>query len=200
MRHIIIIYLLLSFLCVKAQEKITLYKGKKTRTIPLIEQRDSSGFDPFKIAERVELLFYTSNRMSWQNSAGKNLDELLTDGQLNIPADSIAGKALLDSIQSADWQYTLYQSQLCEEFMAAGCYEPRHLLTFYGEENNVIGAIEICISCAGAWISEGLRSFVVCSERMSTLGSMVAQIAKDNNITIVEPKKRNRNNRKTRFR
>ncbi|NJI75428.1 hypothetical protein HCX49_19665 [Sphingobacterium kitahiroshimense] len=184
MRHIIIIFLLLSFLSLKAQEKVTLYKGKKARIFPTIEQKDSSGIDPFLVAVRVELLFYISNRISWKGKAGKNLEELFTNSHLNIPADSIAGKVQLDSAQSSDWQYTLYQSQLCEQLMVAGCYEPRHLLVFYGEDNKIFGTIEICVSCSGAWISKGLRSFIVCPERMSTLESMVAQIARENCITV----------------
>lgn len=193
MRHIIIIFLLLSFLSLPAQEKVTLYKGIKARTASIIEMRDSIGLDPFKVAERVELLFYTSNRMSWQNNARKNLEELFTNNHLNIPSDSIAGRIQLDSTQSSAWQFTLYQSQLCEELMVAGCYEPRHLLVFYGGDNNVFGTIEICVSCSGAWISKGLRPFVVCPDRMLTLESMVLQLAKDSNITVREPKKRNRN-------
>jgi len=76
MRHMTLLYLLLSFLSLTAQEKVTRYKGKKARIVPIAEKRDSMGFDPFKMAERVELLFYTSNRMSWQNSAKENFDEL----------------------------------------------------------------------------------------------------------------------------
>ncbi|MGE8291702.1 MAG: hypothetical protein ACN6ON_08485 [Sphingobacterium sp.] len=74
MRHMTLLYLLLSFLSLTAQEKVTRYKGKKVRTVPIAEMRDSTGFDPFKMAERVELLFYTGNHMSRQNSANENLD------------------------------------------------------------------------------------------------------------------------------
>ncbi|QIH34813.1 hypothetical protein [Sphingobacterium sp. DR205] len=183
MRYTILIYLLLSFLGLSAQEKVTLYKGKKARITPIVETRDTIGFDPFEVAERVELIFYTSNRMSWKNSAGKNLEELLSDGRLNVPTDSIAGRVELDPTQRADWQYTLYQSQLCEEMIVAGCYEPRHLLVFYGHDNKPFGFIEICVSCAGAWVNEGLRTFVVCPERMAVLGSMVNQIAGKNSIS-----------------
>ncbi|MFD1772094.1 hypothetical protein [Sphingobacterium suaedae] len=182
MRYTTLLYLLLSFLSLSAQEN-TLYKGKNVRTIPIVEKRDSTGLDPFKVAQRVELVFYTSNRMSWKNSAGKNLEELLTDGRLNIPTDSIAGRVELDSAQCADWQHTLYQSQLCDELLVAGCYEPRHLLVFYDDSNSSVGFIEICVSCAGAWVSQGLRSFVVCPERMSVLEGMVGQIAEKSNLT-----------------
>lgn len=181
MRYTTLLYLLLSFLSLSAQEKATLYKGKNARA-PIVEKRDSMGLDPFKVAIRVELLFYTSNRMSWKNNAGKNFEELLPNGMLNIPTDSIAGRIHLDSAQCADWQHTLYQSQLCDELMVSGCYEPRHLLVFYEDNNRSIGFIEICVSCAGAWISEGLRSFLVCPERMSILGGLVSQIAEKNNI------------------
>lgn len=192
MRYTTLLYLLLSFLSLSAQEKVTLYKGKKTNTSPIVEQRDSTGLDPFKVVQRMELLFYTSDRMSWQNSSGKNLQELLSNGQLNIPTDSIAGRVELDSPERTDWQYTLYQRQLCEELMVAGCYEPRHLLVFYGHDNKPFGFIEICVSCAGAWISDNLRSFVVCPERMSLLANMIAQIAEDNNIQVVKHSTRNK--------
>lgn len=182
MRYTILLYLLLSFLNLVAQDKVTLYKGKNVRTGPIIEKRDSSGLDPFKVAKRVELVFYTSNRMSWKNSVKNNPDDRFTAGLLNIPTDSIVGWVQLDSVQCADWQYTLYQSQLCEELMIAGCYEPRHLLIFYDDSNTSIGFIEICVRCAGAWISEELRSFVVCPERMAILGSMINQIAEKNNF------------------
>ncbi|WP_424545148.1 hypothetical protein [Sphingobacterium siyangense] len=174
---------MLPFLSLSAQEKVTLYKGKKARITPMVETRDSKGFDPFKIAERVELLFYTSNRLLWHHNAGKKPNALMADGLINIPQDSIAARVQLDSAQCSDWQYTLYQSQLCEEMIVAGCYEPRHLLVFYGDSNQVIGVIEICTSCAGASVSEGLRAFVVCPERMAVLGSMVNQIAEKNSIS-----------------
>lgn len=188
MRYATLLYLLLPFLSLCAQEKMTLYKGKKVRISNITEKRDSRGVDPFDTAERVELLFYTSNRLSWRNNPGKNPNQLVTGGRINIPLDSIAGRAQLDSEQCADWQYTLYQSQLCEELMIAGCYEPRQLLVFYGDSNQVIGFIEICVSCAGAWISEGLRTFVVCPERMAVLGSMASQIAEKNNISATAPR------------
>ena len=188
MRYTILLYLLLPFLSLLAQEKVTLYKGKNARTTPIVEERDSRGFEPFEVAEHVELLFYTSNRLSWQNSTKRNLDELFTDRHLNIPLDSIACRIALDSAQRADWKYTLYQSQLCEEIMIAGCYEPRHLLVFYGDNNQSIGCMEICVSCAGAWVSEGLRTFVVCPERIAVLGSMIHQIAEKNNISLTAPK------------
>ncbi|MGJ1284878.1 hypothetical protein ACR79P_14610 [Sphingobacterium spiritivorum] len=186
MRHTTLLYLLLSFLSLSAQEKVTLYKGKKARTALIVECRDSTGLDPFKVAQRVELLFYTNNRMSWKNSAGKNLEELLSNGRLNIPPDSIAGRVQLDSAQRADWQYILYQSQLCDELMVAGCYEPRHLLVFYTRDNYPFAHIEICVSCAGAWISDNLRSFVICPARMAILGSMITQIVADNNVQVVK--------------
>lgn len=183
MRYTILLYLLLSFLSLSAQEKVTLYKGKNARTSPIVEQRDTTGFDPFEVAERVELLFYTSNRLLWHHNTGKNPNALMADGLINIPQDSIAARVQLDSVQCVDWQYTLYQSQLCEEMIVAGCYEPRHLLVFYGNDDKPFGFIEICVSCAGAWASEGLRTFVVCPERMAVLGSMVNQIAEKNNIS-----------------
>ncbi len=183
MRYTILIYLLLSFLGLFAQEKVTLYKGKKARITPIVETRDTTGFDPFEVAERVELLFYNSNRLLWSPNAEKNPNGLMTKGQLNIPADSVSGRVQLDSAQCADWQYTLYQSQLFEEMIVAGCYEPRHLLIFYGHDNKPFGFIEICVSCAGAWVSEGLRNFVVCPERMAVLASMVNRIAEKNSIS-----------------
>ncbi|WP_343539756.1 hypothetical protein [Sphingobacterium thalpophilum] len=191
MRYTTLLYLLLSFLSLSAQEKVILYKGKKASTSPIVEKRDSTGLDPFKVAQRVELVFYTSNRMSWKNSGGKNLEELLSDGRLNIPTDSIAGRVELDPTQRADWQYTLYQRQLCEELMVAGCYEPRHLLVFYAKDNHPFAHIEICVSCAGAWISDNLRSFVVCPARMAALASMIAQIETENDIQVVKYSTRN---------
>ncbi|PUV25128.1 hypothetical protein [Sphingobacterium athyrii] len=198
MRYTILLYLLLSFLSLSAQEKVTLYKGKKKRISPVVETRDSKGFDPFKIAERVELLFYTSNRLLWHHNTGKNPNALMADGLINIPQDSIAARVQLDSVQCSDWQYTLYQSQLCEEMVVAGCYEPRHLLVFYDDSNKVIGFIEICVSCSGAWISEGLRTFVVCPERMAVLGSMVNQIAEMNSISARVTTKSDKQKRKFR--
>lgn len=192
MRYATLLFFLLSFLSLSAQEGLTLYKGKKAPNVRIVEMQDSTGFDPFKVAERVELLFYTRDRMSWNEKPGKNPEEIIINGNLNIPVDSIAGKVILDSAQSSDWQSTLYKSQLCEELMVAGCYEPRHLLVFYGDDNSVIGAIEICVSCAGAWISKGLRRFVVCPNRMSILESMATRIARENNIISVHAKKRNR--------
>ncbi|WP_343557188.1 hypothetical protein [Sphingobacterium sp.] len=183
MHYTILLYLLLSFLSLSAQEKVTLYKGKKARITPIVETQDSRGFEPFKIAERVELLFYTSNRLLWHHNAGKNPNALMVDGLINIPQDSIAARVQLDSAQCSDWQYSLYQSQLCEEMIVAGCYEPQHLLVFYDDSNKVIGFIEICVSCAGVSVSEGLRTFVVCPERMAVLGSMVNRIAEKNSIT-----------------
>lgn len=162
-----LIILLLSTVYAYGQEVGKLYKGKKIRVAPVIEQRDTSGINPFVSATKVELVYYKSNRMKWNDS------NILEKGYLIIPPDRIAKRILLNSHQVADWQYSLYEMHLCEEFMVAGCYEPRHLLVFYDKGERLLGAIEICISCAGGWVSPGLRKVVFCPERTGILASMI---------------------------
>lgn len=164
-----LIILLLSTVYAYGQEVGKLYKGKKIRVAPVIEQRDTSGLNPFIRAAKVELLYYKSNRMQWKG----NDSNILEKGNLNIPTDRIAKRIVLDSSQVVDWEYSLYKMHLCEEFMVAGCYEPRHLLVFYDKGERLLGAIEICISCAGGWVSPGMRKVVFCPERTGILASMI---------------------------
>lgn len=143
-----------------------LYKGKGAKKKPIVETRDTSGINPFTKAYKVDLLYYRSDRMKWKDSLSYRI---IKDNQLLIPNDSISKTITLDSLQKANWNDALYETHLCEEHMVAGCYAPHHLLVFYDEKNNLLSAIEICISCSGGWISEGTRQIVFCPERMSLL-------------------------------
>lgn len=169
------VVLFLSALVVNGQEDGRLYKGRKVPLKPIMEIRDTVGINPFKLADRVELLYYTSNRMQWREGAKRSYPQVLDQGGIAIPTDSIAKRIILDADRIAEWNVALYEMQLCEELRVAGCYEPRHLLVFYDKGKKVLGAIEICISCAGGWASPGLRKVVFCPERTGVLAAMISR-------------------------
>lgn len=165
---------LLTTLAVYGQETAKLHKGRKSSVGPVVEVRDTSGVNPFDIADKVELLYYVGNRMQWwRDSKGQKYADVIEHGRLNVSTDRIAKRVTLDTAQVAEWSSALYAWNLCAEYMVAGCYEPRHLLLFYDARSRIIGAIEICVTCAGGWVSPGLRAVVFCPERTAMLASMI---------------------------
>lgn len=169
MRYLFCLLLSVCMLPVMAQEIRQLYKGKHTLGAKIVEPRDTTGINPFTIAKRVELLTY-ANRMRWWPKLYSDGKDLLEDGALTIPPDSIRSRTILDTEQTAELDEAFYQRHLCEESMVAGCYEPRHLLVFYSADDVIIGCIEVCLTCPGGYVSEGLRPVVFCLARMQYLG------------------------------
>ncbi|MGC1630932.1 MAG: hypothetical protein WA749_02350 [Gelidibacter sp.] len=164
-------------LCSVAVLTLTQLYKKNTETIaPIVEQRDNSGIDPFADATRVELVTYKSDRMDWwSNECGQD-KPLLENGRLNMLADSIHSRVNLDAQAIAKWQSTLYVQHFCAEKITGLCYQPRHLLLFYTPDNRAYGYIEICLSCSGGRMSEGLREVVFCPERVEYLATLVREV------------------------
>lgn len=152
-----------------------LYTKNTEKVAPIVEQRDTSGIDPFAVAARVELVTYKNNRMDWWIGKDGQDKPLLENGVLTMPVDSIHSRVNLESAQIAKWQRTLYVQHFCDENIIALCYEPRHLLLFYTPDNRISGYMEICFSCAGGRISEGLREVIFCPERVEYLGALVEE-------------------------
>jgi len=154
---------------VSGQETPKLFKGRNARQQPIVEVRDTTGTDPFSVAARVELWHY-NDRMRWWGGAFPSGRQLFEEGKVNLPPDSIRRRVVLDSTLCKGFREALYVDQLCDEFRIAGCYSPRDLLVFYGADGRALGCIEICVECAGGYVSDGLRAVVFCPERTSTLG------------------------------
>lgn len=172
---LLLVFFLLTVISGYGQERIELYKGRKAPVAPIVEERDTVGINPFGVADKVELLYYVSNRIQWRDEDKKNKVDILQQGRLKLPEDSIVLRVTLDTAQIADWNAALYEMHLCEEYRVAGCYEPRHMLVFYDKYSKVLGTIEICVSCAGGWVSDGLRKVVFCPERTGVLASMISR-------------------------
>ena len=148
-----------------------LYKGKGERAA-IKEKRDAIGSNPFKKAARVELLQY-SNRMQWWYKLYPNGNQLVVNDTLTIPANYITARTTLTPQVAEKWNKLLYKDHLCEEQLTAGCYEPRHLLVFYAANQRVLGCIELCVSCAGGYVSNGLRTVVSCPERTASINHLL---------------------------
>lgn len=162
--------------CVSILALMQLWGKKEKQTTPIIEQRDTSRIDPFAVAARVELVTYKNNRMDWWIDEDGTDRPHLKNGTLNMPVDSIHSRVYLDSAQVAKWQSALYIQHFCQENIIALCYEPRHLLLFYTPDRRIFGYIEICLSCAGGRISEGLREVVFCPERIGYLVTLMREV------------------------
>lgn len=150
------------------------YNKKVKKAAPIAEQRDTSGIDPFAMAVRVELLTY-SDRMDWWLGEDGIDKPLLENGMLNMPVDRIHSRVSFDSLEIAKWQDALYVQHFCEDSIIALCYQPHHLLLFYTSDNRILGYIEICLSCAGGRISEGLREVIFCPARVEYLSALVEE-------------------------
>ncbi len=170
MKHIFsVIAAILLVSLVSGQEKIPkLFKGKKARQHPIVETRDTTGINPFNTAARVELWHY-NDRMRWWSKTFSDNRPLFQDGKMNLPADSVQRRVVLDSTLRTGFSEALYVDHLCEEIMVAACYSPRDLLVFYHADGHPLGCIEICVECAGGYVSDGLRSIPFCPKRTSTL-------------------------------
>lgn len=127
--------------------------------------------NPFKFASRVELLTYNNRLFWWFKQMGTT--QLFQQGKLQMPTDSILTRTAIDTANLADWEQALYTPQLCEKTIIGKCYEPRHLLVFYNEQNHIIGCIEICITCAGGYTSAGLQKVVFCPNRTAVLSRLI---------------------------
>lgn len=169
LKHSILLIAAMTFASfVSGQEAPKLFKGRNARQHSIIEPRDTTGISPFNTAARVELWHY-NNRMNWWSNTFPDDRPLFKEGRLNFPVDSIQRRVVLDSTLSKGFYEALYVDQLCEESMVAACYSPRDLLVFVGADGRPMGCIEICVECAGGYVSDGLRSVVFCPERTSTL-------------------------------
>lgn len=164
------------FACIGVLTVVQLYNKKTEKVVPIIEQRDTFGTDPFAVAARVELVTYKNNRMDWWIDEDGTDKPLLKNGTLTMPADSIHSRINLDSIQIAKWKNALYVQHFCEENILSLCYEPRHLLLFSTPDNRLSGYMEICFSCADGRTSEGLREVIFCPERVEYLAILVREV------------------------
>lgn len=171
-----IFYSIAIIACIIAVLTLTQLHNKKTKKAsPIVEQRDTSGINPFAVAERVELVTYNSDRMDWWYDEGNQDKPLLENGELNMPVDSIQSRINLDAPTIAKWQSALYVQHSCADNIIGLCYEPRHLLLFYSSDNRIFGYIEMCFSCAGGSMSEGLREVIFCPERVAYLSTLIGE-------------------------
>lgn len=137
--------------------------------------------NPFRVAHRIELLHY-NNRMVWWYKLFPDGKDLIENNRLSIPPNQILQQTVINKTQYKEWENALYNPNVCQETMVAGCYEPRDLLVFYNADNSLLGCIEICVTCAGIYTSPGLQHMVVCPERTSALYFLVEQtIANEQN-------------------
>lgn len=171
-----VVILLCGVHTVTAQTNL-LYKGKGQR-VAIKEKRNTAGINPFKKAARVELLQY-SNRMQWWYKLYPNGNQLIVNDTLTIPANYITARTTLTPQVAEKWNKLLYKDHLCEEQLTAGCYEPRHLLVFYAANQRVLGCIELCVSCAGGYVSNGLRRVVSCPERTASINHLLKTTTTD---------------------
>lgn len=185
----LLVQTLFCWLGVSGQETASMfYKGRMAPQAPIVEPRDTSGIDPFLVANRIELLYYTDNRMLfWKGDS-----DIIENGELKIVEENIRFRVQLDTAQRADWQNECYEHHLCEDFMIAGCYEPRHLLVFFDKDNKALGGIEICVSCSGGWVSPGLRPIIFCPARTGVLSVLITQAAGDRDSGIYTNKRPNK--------
>ena len=171
MNKTILLYGIVITCCISVLALVLIWVNKEIKSPSIVEQRDTLGINPFAVAERVELITY-SNRMDWWYDENGVEQPLLQEGILNMPTDSINSRIQLDSAVVGQWHKALYETEFCEDNVIALCYEPRHMLLFYGSANKLFGYMEICLSCGGGEVSEGLREVDFCLQRVEYLAGL----------------------------
>ena len=116
----------------------------------------------FDKVNRIEILAYV-DRNQWNQE--DNPDYLkfnfIQNGKLKI-----SKKYLKNRISLNKEQIEILKSKLrkCDrENWAAACYDPRHAILFYDENDKIFGHIEMCFDCNGSRSSENLKNFSECA-------------------------------------
>jgi hypothetical protein len=119
---------------------------KPLKTIPLVDNKENNFFETI---DSVRLISFPS-KMYWDKK------EIMSekDVDFEIPNDKIIDNLTLNK-EELDEIVEILKIDYKNECMEADCYEPRHMLQFY-KNDEIIAFYEICLECGGHQNSKNL--------------------------------------------
>lgn len=125
---------------------------------------------PFSEAARIEIVSYV-NRTLWDSLDNK---ALVKEGVLNIAAKYIREKKTLNKEQGNKLFNYLFVEDCAIISSESKCYDPRHIVLFYNNEDKVFNHIEVCLECGNA---DGDFTFnEICPERSEALAAIFQDV------------------------
>lgn len=117
----------------------------------------------FEKTKRIEILAYI-DRNQWDEEDNPNYLKLnyIQKGKLEINKKYLKNRISLNEEQIKTLEDKLSN---CEtESWAAACYDPRHAILFYDQNDKIFGYIEICFGCNSSKSSENFKDFSECAK------------------------------------
>ncbi|MFY8181440.1 MAG: hypothetical protein ACOVLG_06665 [Flavobacterium sp.] len=115
----------------------------------------------FEKTKRIEILAYI-DRNQWDEEDNPNYLKLnyIKNGKLEINKKYLKNRITLNEDQTIILKEKLSKCEI--ENWGAKCYNPRHALLFYDENDKIYGYIEMCFDCNGSKSSENFKAFSGC--------------------------------------
>lgn len=145
-----------------------------------LENDQASEQFPFKSAHSALILSY-QDRSTWTQVKPHEQIEVETDSSRYI---IMKGKDLTSRIkervevqgENLERFFSIFHSTQCGLGTISFCYNPRHLILFYDQEEVLLGAVELCLDCSNGLASEGIDFPSFCSEKSDELKSFFEEV------------------------
>lgn len=110
--------------------------------------------------KEIENLFSKTKKIeiyAFQSFSGNYLNpHYIKTNKVEIPEKYLRNKIVLNELQFLKLKKKLIKTKdKIEE--RADCYDPRHIIVFYKENEEILGYVEICFSCINTKSSENLK-------------------------------------------
>lgn len=110
--------------------------------------------------KEIENLFSKTKKIeiyAFQSFSGNYLNpHYVKTNKVEIPEKFLRNKIVLNEFQVLKLKKKLIKTKDKIEERAT-CYEPRHIIVFYNEKDEIFGYVELCFECTGTRASENLK-------------------------------------------
>lgn len=122
----------------------------------------------FEQTKKVEILAYL-DRNQWEKEDNPDYFKLdfIKNNKVKINKKYLRNSIVLDSFQIKKLKEGLVNCQIENKELL--CYDPRHLILFYNNENKIFGYIELCFVCNESHYSPNMEILSKCALRQEKL-------------------------------
>ena len=117
-------------------------------------------FNFSKKDKEIENLFSKTKKIeiyAFQSFSGNYLNpHYLKTNKVEIPEKFLRNKIVLNELQVLKLKKKLIKTKDKIEERAT-CYEPRHIIVFYNEKDEIFGYVELCFECTGTSATNNLK-------------------------------------------
>lgn len=110
--------------------------------------------------KEIENLFSKTKKIeiyAFQSFSGNYLNpHYVKTNKVEIPEKFLRNKIVLNDNQTLKLKKSLVKTKVKIE-ERADCYEPRHIIVFYNEKDEIFGYVELCFECTGTSASNNLK-------------------------------------------